>query len=111
MESASFVCFYNQMKKDVQAYVEGALLDFHQKALDGIKASLDSTREEVRLKASIWVVEKVSKIQVGETSVRKMLKEKVEKEVGSEDWWDDSSKAKVMDATYKQSLLDAGLEE
>ena len=80
LEQAAFLCFYNQMKKEVQQYVEGALLDLHQQALDGIKASLESTREEVRLKASIWVVEKVSQIPIGETNLRQVLLDNAAKE-------------------------------
>lgn len=109
MESATFTCFYNQMKKEVQQYVGGSLLDLHQKALDGIKASLESTREEIRLKASMWVVEKVNQMPIGETDVRKVLKEKASQETKSELWWDNSGR-KCRDAAYQQSLLDAGLE-
>ncbi len=111
MEEAAFLCYYNLMKQEVQAYVEGALLDLHQKALDGIKASLDSTKEEVRLKASMWVVEKVSQIPIGETSVRKVLKQKAALETRREDLWDNVGWEAAKDATYKQSLLDAGLDE
>jgi hypothetical protein len=106
MEDAAFICFYNQMKKEVQNYVEGALLDLHQKALDGIKASLDSTREEVRLRASMWVVEKVSQMPIGDTSIRKVLQRESEQEAGKVDWWVNSR-----DKGYQQRLLDAGLEE
>lgn len=105
MEDAAFICFYNQMKKEVQNYVEGALLDLHQKALDGIKASLDSPREEVRLRASMWVVEKVSQMPIGDTSIRKVLQRESEQEAGKVDWWINSR-----DKDYKQRLLDAGLE-
>lgn len=106
LEQAAFLCFYNQMKKEVQQYVEGALLDLHQQALDGIKASLESTREEVRLKASIWVVEKVSQLPIGETSLRQALKEGAAKEAK-----EDAFERSRNDRAYQRSLLDAGLEE
>ena len=106
LEQAAFLCFYNQMKKEVQQYVEGALLDLHQQALDGIKASLESTREEVRLKASIWVVEKVSQIPIGETNVRQVLLDNAAKEAQQDSW----EKRKI-ERAYQQSLQDAGLED
>ena len=105
LEQAAFLCFYNQMKKEVQQYVEGALLDLHQQALDGIKASLESTREEVRLKASIWVVEKVSQIPIGETNLRQVLLDNAAKEAQQDSW----EKHKI-ERAYQQSLQDAGLD-
>lgn len=110
LESAAFVCFYNQMKKEVQNYVEGALLDLHQKALEGIKASLESTRDEVRLKASMWVVEKVSQMPIGETSVRRALKEEARQNTKG-DYWNNETFERDIEANYQQLLLDAGLEE
>lgn len=37
------------------------------KALAGIKASLSSENEAVKLRASMWVIEKISQMQVGTT--------------------------------------------
>ena len=105
LEQAAFLCFYNQMKKEVQQYVEGALLDLHQQALDGIKASLESTREEVRLKASIWVVEKVSQIPIGETNLRQVLLDNAAKEAQQDSW----EKGRI-ERAYQRSLQDAGLD-
>ena len=59
LEQPAFQCYYNQVKKDVQQVVEGSLLNLHQQAIEGIKASLESQKEEVRLRACTWLVERI----------------------------------------------------
>lgn len=75
LDLPAFQCFFNMVKKEMKQYVEGSLLEMHQQALDGIKASLGSQREEVRLRASVWVVDRICQMQIGETQVREVLKE------------------------------------
>ena len=68
------------------------------KALAGIKASLSSENEAVKLRASMWVIEKKSQMQVGITDVRSALKAQ---SIFSEAW--DSG------TRYKKALEEAGL--
>ncbi|MBQ9184412.1 MAG: hypothetical protein IJ151_00890 [Bacteroidales bacterium] len=112
LDNDAFACYYNLMKKEVQGYVEGALLELHQKALAGITASLDSPREDLRLKASMWVVEKVSQMPIGETSVRKLLQNKVKMEVSDGYLTIGGTGLGIYkEQEYKKKLQEAGLEE
>lgn len=95
----AFQCFYNLMKQDVKNYVEGSVLELHSQALDGIKASLSSDNEAIKLRASMWVIEKINQMQVGSTDVRSALKiqSNIEASWGSE-------------TRYKKALEDAGID-
>lgn len=106
LNQPAFICFYNMAKQEVQQYVEGSLFEMHQQALEGIKASLDSAREEVRLKAAVWVVEKISQSPVGNTDLRKMLEEEASAKA-KEDRWNAADKM----ACYRKLLEEAGLDE
>ncbi len=95
----AFQCFYNLMKQDVKNYLEGSVLELHKQALDGIRAGLSSQNESIKLKASMWVVDKISRMEIGQTDVRRAL----QAECAMTAPWEDSR--------YKQALEDAGLEE
>lgn len=97
----AFQCFYNLMKQDVKNYMEGSVLELHTQALEGIKSSLSSDNEAIRLKASMWVIEKISQIQVGETDARRVLKEESKRESAGWNWESD----------YQKALEKAGLED
>ena len=89
------------MKDEVKKYVEGSLLGLHDKALEGIKACLDSPKEEVRLRASLWVVDRISQMQIGETDVRKALRSESEVEY----------QFTFGEAIYQRALEEGGLKE
>lgn len=102
LQQQPFQCYYNQAKKDVQQVVEGSLLDLHQRALEGIRASLESQKEEVRLKASTWVVDRISQMPVGASDVRKVMKE----DIAQSALYYQSVKEE-----YQRALAEAGLED
>lgn len=99
----AFQCFYNLMKADFKNYVEGCLMNLQAQALEGINASLSSDNESTRLKASMWVLERISQIQVGETDVRKVVKDAVGIESCKVSQWEGQM--------YQDMLDDMGLEE
>lgn len=68
------------------------------KALAGIKASLSSENEAVKLRASMWVIEKISQMQLGTTDVRSALKA----QSNFSEAWDRETR-------YKKALKEAGL--
>ncbi len=87
------------MKQDVKNYVEGSVLELHSQALDGIKASLSSDNEAIKLRASMWVIEKINQMQVGSTDVRSALKI----QSNTEESWSSETR-------YKKALEDAGID-
>lgn len=102
LQQQPFQCYYNQAKKDVQQVVEGSLLDLHQRALEGIRASLESQKEEVRLKASTWVVDRISQMPVGASDVRKVMKEDIAQS---------ALYYQNVQEEYQRALAEAGLED
>ena len=102
LQQQPFQCYYNQAKKDVQQVVEGSLLDLHQRALEGIRASLESQKEEVRLKASTWVVDRISQMPVGASDVRKVMKEDIAQS---------APYYQSVKEEYQRALAEAGLED
>ena len=74
--SLAFQCFFNSMKLDAKNYIEGSLFGLKEKALDSIKACLESNNDAIKLKASMWIVDKISQIKVGEFEIRNALQEK-----------------------------------
>ena len=111
LQQPAFQCYLNLAKKEVQQFVEGSLLNLHQKALEGIEASLDSQREDLRLKASTWVLEKIQQMPVGACDIRKVLKEEATSQPSFVDPWDTYARQKEIANRYQKALNDAGLEE
>lgn len=95
----AFQCYYNLMKQEAKNNVQGSLIELQSQAVEGLKKSMDSDNEAIRLKASVWVLEKIAQMEVGETNVRQALKERSEQ---SESWGSSER--------YKKSLEEAGLE-
>lgn len=93
-----FQCFYNMIRQDVKNFMEGSLLELHSQALDGIKASLASDNESIRMKASMWVAERICQMKVGCADVRQAIREECE----AGNWFDEQA--------YKRALGKAGLD-
>ena len=111
LQQPAFLCYFNQSKKEVQQFVEGRLLSLHLKALEGIEASLDSHREDIRLKASTWVIEKVSQIPVGACDIRKVLLEEATIQTSFVDPRDKFARQREIERNYRNALNNAGLDE
>lgn len=94
----AFQCFYNLMKQDLKNYIEGCVMELHTQALEGIKASLSSCNESIRLKASTWVIERIEAMAVGETDVRSVMRQ----QSAVDDW--------LTEGRYRRALEDAGLD-
>lgn len=111
LQQPAFQCYLNLAKRDVQQFVEGSLLNLHQKALEGIEASLDSQRDDLRLKASTWVLEKIQQMPVGACDIRKVLLEEAKQKPISAAIWDGFGREREIERYYQQALNDAGLEK
>ena len=72
----AFQCFFNSMKLDAKNYIESSLFGLKEKALDSIKACLDSNNDAIKLKASMWIVDKIDQIKVDDFEIRKTLQER-----------------------------------
>lgn len=74
--SLAFQCYYNQQVKDYQAEVKNGLLGLHSEAVDTVRELMKTAGEATRLKAAIWLLERVEAVDVGVTDVRELLKNK-----------------------------------
>mgnify|MGYP003295568059 CR=1 FL=1 len=106
LRSDVFKCYLNLMKKDLLNSITGNVLGLKDKALEGLKASLESDNEQVRLKASIWVIDKLTLQEVGETDARRILQERASEEREAGTW-----KTSENEAGYRKKLKQAGLDE
>lgn len=80
----TFQCFYNHQAIDFKEAIRGGLLGIAGEAIEAIRGVLNSDNEANRLKAAMWVVERVSEMPTGETDVRKVLKAK--NTIANADW-------------------------
>lgn len=76
-----FQCFLNKQAADYRDNLKNGLYALASDALQAIRDSLHSTNEGNRLKAAMWLVERVSDADTGETDVREAIKERCTKDV------------------------------
>ena len=100
-----FQCFYNQQCSDYKAEVRNALLGLHAEAVDTVRELMNNGGEATRLKAAIWLLERVEAVEVGATDVREVLKAQHTEPIF------DLPKTSLNDKAYRQALKDLGLSE
>lgn len=70
----TFKCYMSEQNKDYIDSVKGGIMSLADEAIGAIRDSLHSDNEQTRLKAAIWVAEKVKDFQVGQTDAREAVK-------------------------------------
>lgn len=102
----TFQCFYNRQSSDYRQSLRDGLFGLADTALSAIRDSLTSTNEAVRLRAAIWVVERVNEAPVGGTDFRAELrKECTYTDFGG--WDGDTFHAKE----YNDKLVELGIND
>lgn len=74
--NTAFQCYYNQQCQDHQQAVKNALFGLHRQAVDTLTNLLANGNENTRLKASMWLLERVAAVEVGDTRLKEVLKKK-----------------------------------
>lgn len=105
-QNKAFECYYNKQCQEYKNEVKNGLLGLHQQAVTTIEQLITTGSEATRLKAATWVLEKVEAIEVGETSIRRALKEQCT--TTNNDWGDFS---KFDEKEYKRQLKALGLDD
>lgn len=100
-----FQCFYNKQCSDYKAEVRNALLGLHAEAVDTVRELMHNGGEATRLKAAIWLLEKVEAVEVGATDVREVLKAQHTEPIFG------LPTTSLNDKAYRQALKDLGLSE
>jgi hypothetical protein len=70
----AFKCYYNQQCQEHQQEVKNALLGLHKQAIDTLTDLLTTGSENTRLKAAMWLLERVISVEAGDTDIREVLK-------------------------------------
>lgn len=104
-ENTAFQCFYNQQCQDHQQAVKNALFGLHSTAIDTLTDLLSNGNENTRLKAAMWLLERVANVEVGNTDLRQALKQKCSHPIV------DFEAIELDEAEYKQALLQYGLKD
>lgn len=102
----TFQCFLNQQATDYRDNLRNGLYGLAHDALQVIGGSLQSANEGIRLKAAMWLAEKVKDNDTGQTDVREALKE----QCTHSDWGVGDLLSFDADE-YKKELKRLGLEE
>ena len=102
----TFQCYLNRQAADNKESLRNGLFSLTNEALAAIRQSLQSSNEATRLKAAIWLIERVESATVGYTDPRAALKDEQTKETFG-DW----GGPKLDTAGYRKRLTELGLDE
>lgn len=105
-ENTAFQCFYNQQCQDHKEAVKNALFGLYGQAIDTLTDLLTNGNENTRLKASIWLLERVASVEVGDTRLREVLKKKCTHDPSG--WYDLNT---LNEQEYRAELQRYGLSE
>ena len=108
-EVITFQCFMNQLRDEVKAHMNQTLLSLAEEALSAIRETLASDNPSLRLKAAIWLVERLSSVEVGQCNPFKALKEEATYPNDLAGW--DFSAPEFHMEDYKRKLKELGLKE
>lgn len=103
-EMLPFQCFYNQQCSDYKAEVRNALLGLHAEAVNTVRELMHNGGEATRLKAAIWLLEKVEAVRVNGTNIRAVLRERYTEHL-SDDY------SRFNEYCYQEALKEFGLED
>lgn len=103
-EMLPFQCFYNQQCSDYKAEVRNALLGLHAEAVNTVRELMHNGGEATRLKAAIWLLEKVEAVKVNGTNIRTVLRERYTEHI-SDDY------SRFNEYCYQEALKEFGLED
>ena len=100
----TFECYYNQQCKDYQNGVKNSLLGLHRQAIETIGDIILNGNENTRLKASMWVLDRIATMEVGATDVRPVLQKQCTSKV-----FDDLPLTQLNEGNYNNKLKEYGL--
>ena len=105
-KKVTFCCYLNRLQQEAKEVLQGNLFELQGQALQALKDSLASPNDSVRLKAAIWLVEKLSSLQVGAYDPKSVIKT-----ICTESCWTDLTEPSLNERKYLAMLAEEGLEE
>jgi hypothetical protein len=73
-KQSNFQAYFNATQERIQAELENGLMSLYEEAITTIKDCLSSDNESIKLKAALWLVEKIESKKIGETDPRTLIK-------------------------------------
>lgn len=104
-KKVTFSCNLNRLQQESKEMLQGGLLDLQGHALQALQEALTSENEAVKLKASIWLLEKLDSMKVGASDPKEVIRE-----ICTEDIWPDVAAPILNKNKYKTMLQEEGLE-
>ena len=101
----TFECYYNLQCQDYKDSVKNGLLGLHRQAIETIAELLVIGSENTRLRASMWVIDKISDLKIGDVDVRAVLQSQCSSDIF------DFGLSKFNDRAYQEKLNKYGLSE
>lgn len=105
LQLPTFECYYNSQCKEYQDEVKNSVLGLHQQAIATLTEAMTHGSESSRLRASIWILEKVATMKIGATDIRLVLQEQCSSGVF------DFQLTQFNECAYKNKLKEYGLSE
>lgn len=99
----TFQCFYNKQAKDIREGLKNRIFKLADMALNVLKDSLQSDNEQLRLKASLAILDRIESTEIGRSDAREVLKEEATFEGMFE------SEASFHEEVYQKLLKENGL--
>ena len=100
-----FKCYLNQQVEEIQENLKSGVLSMHRAALDAICDVMLGGSETARLRAAMWVCDKVEALQVGHTDIRESLRAQCTQPVFSVD------ETQFDAQQFRKALRERGLSE
>ena len=104
LKKITFQCYFNQLRSNIQQNLTGRMFELHSSGMEAIEKCLTSDNEGIRLKAAMWVFEKLTELKIGEGDARKVL-EKECTHTGILEGWD----THLDSEEYQRRLKEEGL--
>lgn len=103
----TFKCYFNKRCSEARSTLVSGLYGLADEALQTIRGSLQSENEQVRLKAAMWITDKLQNIEITETDVLTALR-KESTHNAYPDWGAEES---FNEDEYRERLTKLGLKE
>ena len=106
-KQTTFKVYFNKRCSDARSTLVVGLFGLADEALSTIRESLRSENEQVRLKAAMWITDKLQSIEIAQTDLIAVLK----KESTYEDYPIWGTDAYFHEQEYKAKLKELGVKE
>lgn len=99
----TFVCYYNKQRSVIKSAAVQGLFGLMDEAISAIRESLNSTNENVKLKAATYIVDKLQNLEIGKTDILEAVKAEATYNKWEPDYFHESE--------YRERLEALGIQE